>query len=268
MTKKSYILEMTWEEFRDYVDPETVIVVPMGSSELEGPHLPIGVDTFVADGVARGLLEEEGVLIGPTLPVGYSKWFSPFPGTISLEQETLTRVLADYCACLIRHGASRMLFLNAHRGNNASIDAAARSLVLEHRVRIGMLSVWKIANDLAAGSNGLINEGRFTHAGEIMTSVILALKPGLVVRENIRPDSAGSPAGSAFQVKNSLGDVAFKGSVQTLYQDIREVTESGVFGDPTGASAEKGEEILRLITDYVRAFLHEFRGLPLPEGRA
>ncbi|MBW1999475.1 MAG: creatininase family protein [Deltaproteobacteria bacterium] len=265
--KKSYILDMTWTEFRDCVDERTAVLIPMGSTELEGPHLPLGVDSLVADAVAGSLIEEEGVLVGPGLPVGYSAWFSPFPGTISLEQETLTHVITEYSASLMRHGVRLMVFLNAHRGNNASIDAAARSLVLEYPVRIGMLSIWKIANDLAADKRGLIREGGFTHGGEIMTSLILALRPGLVVKENMKPDAPGSPPDCAFQVKNSLGDVAFKGSVQTLYQHVREITDSGVFGDPTRASAEKGKTILDLVTDYVRDFVRQFRTLPLPERR-
>jgi creatinine amidohydrolase len=259
---KSFVLEMTWEEFRDSINSDTVFLLPIGSTELEGLHLPLGVDTIVAEGVCKNLAGERGVLIGPTLPVGYSKWFNPFPGTISLEQDTLNRVLREYCGCLIKQGIKRLVFLNAHRGNNNSIEIVAHSLILKHHVKIGMLNIWKLANDLTAGS-GLIKEGRFTHAGEIMTSVILALKPETVIASKIMPDTVKSPKGSAFEVKNSLGETTFKGSVQTVYQDIRDVTDTGIMGDPTAASAEKGEAILKLITDYTRAFLREFRNLPI-----
>ena len=68
---KTFIAGMTWEEFRDNVNSGTVIVVPVGSTELEGTHLPLGVDTIMADGVAAKLAGEPGVLIGPTLPNGY-----------------------------------------------------------------------------------------------------------------------------------------------------------------------------------------------------
>ena len=126
-----------------------------------------------------------------------------------------------------------------------------------------MLSVWKLANDLIAQKPGLITEGRFTHAGEIMTSVIMALQPDTVRRDRMRPDSLKSPQNSPFTVKNSLGETEFKGSVQMIYTDIREITETGIMGDPTTASAEKGEAVLTLITDYTRAFLQAFRALPL-----
>ncbi len=260
---KTFIAGMTWEEFRDNVNSRTVIVVPVGSTELEGTHLPLGVDTIMADGVAAKLAGEPGVLIGPTLPIGYSKWFNPFPGTISLEHDTLTRVFLEYCTCLINHGVKRIVFLNSHRGNNSCIEAAARTLIMERNVRIGMLSIWKLANDLTSRESGMIREGKFTHAGEIMTSSIMALEPETVVIDKIARDSVKSPAGSLFEVKNSLGDTAFQGSVQTIYQDIKDITDTGVMGDPTAASADKGESILKLVTDYARAFIQEFRNLPV-----
>jgi len=260
--KTNFIADLTWEEFRDAVKEKTVLVIPMGSTELEGVHLPLGVDTIVADEVAGRLKGEEGVLVCPSLPVGYSRWFNPFPGTISLEHDTLTKVLIEYCSCLIRHGASRLVFLNAHRGNNSCIEAASRILIADHPVRIGMLSVWKLANDLTSGS-GLVKEGKFTHAGEIMTSLILATRPDTVRRDRMEADQVQSPAGSAFKVNNSLGETSFRGSVQIVYQDIRDVTQTGVMGDPTTATADKGEEILRVIADYVKAFLQEFRKLTM-----
>lgn len=262
---KTFMEEMTWEEFRDAVDQTTVAVIPMGSTELEGIHLPLGVDTIVANGVARRLAGEEGVLVGPTLPVGYSKWFMPFPGTLSFESDTLTRVLMEYCNGLSAHGIRRVVFLNSHRGNNACVEAVARTLVETCRSRVGMLSIWKLANDLTARQPGMIAEGRFTHAGEIMTSVVMALKPDTVRGDRMQPDSLQSPADSPFTVKNSLGETEYKGSVQMIYPDIREITGTGIMGDPTTATAEKGEAVLNLITDYVRSFLQAFRKLPLPQ---
>lgn len=260
--QKSILAHMTWEEFRDSVAPETVVLIPMGSMELEGPHLPLGVDTLVAESVAGSLAGEDGIVIGPAIPIGYSKWFKPFPGTISLESDTLTRVITEYCQSLVDHGICKFVFLNSHRGNNAAIEVAARSLIADHGVRIGMLSVWKLANDLIAGKD-LIDEEKFTHAGEIMTSVIMAVNPETVVMEKIRADAVASPESSAFVVKNSLGETQFRNAVQTVFQDIRDITATGTMGNPETASADKGQAVLELIADYARAFLQEFRKLPV-----
>lgn len=259
----SFIDQMTWEAFRDIAAADPVAVIPMGSTELEGPCLPLGVDTIMAEGVARRLNGTPGIVIGPSLPIGYSKWFMPFPGTISLETETLIRVLMDYTESLISHGLRRIVFLNAHKGNTPCIESAARRLVADHGIRVGMLSVWKLAHDLCAVRDGIIEEGRFSHAGEIMAAAMLALAPETVVADRLQSDFVKSPAGSAFSVKNSLGDTRFLDSVQTIYQDIRGVTDSGTMGNPTAASADKGESILSTIVDYARAFLQEFKKLPI-----
>jgi len=262
MMWKSFVLDMTWEEFRDAVDEKTVIVIPLGSMELEGTHLPLGVDTIVADGVAERLGGLENIFIAPSLPIGYSKWFTQFPGTISLEHDTLTSVLHEYSMSLVRHRVKRLVFLNGHRGNNSSVEVVARTLTHDHQVRVGMINIFKLANDLITGGD-LISEGKFTHGGEIMTALIMALKPEAVVTSKIRPDSVQSPEGTAFQVKNSLGETAFQGSIQMVYQDTRDVTGTGIMGDPTGATAEKGEKLLNMITDYVRDYLMEFQKLPI-----
>ena len=263
---KQRMTHMTWEAFRDTVGDETVVVIPMGSTELEGPHLPLGVDTIAAEAIAEKLAGRPGILIGPVLPIGYSKWFKPFPGTISLEHDTLFRLLAEYCGCLIGDGIRRIVFLNAHKGNNACIETVSHELMERHDVLIGMLSVWKLANDLVAAQPGWIDEGRFTHAGEIMTSVMMAAAPGAVVPDKMAPGIVKSPDNSAFTVKNSLGDTEFRGSVQTVYQDIRNITGTGVLGDPTAATAEKGEALIDRIADYAQAFLQEFRKLPIRHG--
>ncbi|MHB8091986.1 MAG: creatininase family protein [Syntrophales bacterium] len=253
---------MTWEEFRDAIGKDPVLVIPIGSTELAGLHLPLGADTIVANEFAKLLAGEEGVIVCPALPIGYSKWFNPFPGTISLEHDTLTKVLLEYCRCLLEHGARRLLFLNAHKGNNSSIETAARILISEKNINISMLSIWKLANDLTTGL-GIISEGKFTHAGEIMTSILLKLKPETVVMEKIKPDRIKSPDGSKLHVLNTLGETSFRGSTQSFYQDIRTLTETGIAGDPTNASAELGGKIVELIDNYLKAFIKEFRKLPL-----
>jgi creatinine amidohydrolase len=258
---KSFILDMTWEEFRDAAQQSAVVVVPLGSIELEGSHLPLGVDTIVAKGISDNLSGQEGVIIGPIIPVGYSKWFNPFPGTISLENETLVGVLANYSDSLVRHGIRRIVFLNSHRGNNAAIEVVAHKLISENHIRVGMVNIWKLANDLTSGT-GHVSEGKFTHAGEIMTSLVMALRPETVITEKIQPGKVKQIEGSKFEVKNSVGETALLGSIQLVYQDIRELTDSGTLGDPTKASAEKGQMIIELITDYLKAYLQEFRNIP------
>jgi creatinine amidohydrolase len=254
---KSFLMDMTWQEFKQAMGPHTVVVIPLGSAELEGSHLPVGVDTIAAEGLARMLAGQENVIIAPAIPIGYSKWFLPYPGTISLEQETLLALLRDYCLSLVRHGVKRIVFLNSHRGNNAAVEVTAHGLVDAQGIKVGMLNLWKLAGDLISGQD-IISEGRFTHAGEIMTSVIMALRPETVVRQEMKAGQVKSPAGSAFRCRNSLGDADLNGVIQTVYRDIRDITDTGIMGDPSTASAEKGRRVLELLAAYARAYLQEF----------
>ena len=260
MTSKSYLMDMTWQEFAAAVTPQTVVVAPLGSAELEGTHLPVGVDTIAAEGVASMLTGLEGVVIGPTVPIGYSKWFMPYPGTISLEQETLIRLLGDYARSLHRHGVGRLVFLNSHKGNNAAVETVAHTLVDELAMKVGMLNVWQLAGQLTAKTD-LVAEGAFRHGGEIMTSLMLALRPEAVVRGEIKPDQVKQDEPSAFSFRNSLGDAEFEGAVQTVFRDIRQVTDTGIMGDPSAGSAERGQAILELVAGYAQRYLAEFRKL-------
>ncbi len=259
----SFIGNMTWEAFREAAGEDPVVVIPLGSTELEGPHLPLGVDTIVADGIAVRLAGRAGILIGPTLPIGYSKWFLPYPGTITFETETLIRVLIEYIASLIKAGIKRFVFLNAHKGNNCAVESAARRILDQHRVRIGMLSIWKLAHDLCAVKDGIAEEGRFTHSGELMTSVVMAMAPETVIEGRMQPDSVKPLKNSPLNVKNSLGETEFRDSVQLIFQKIEDVTDSGTLGDPTAATAEKGEAVIERIVEYALAFLDEFRKLQI-----
>lgn len=261
--EKAFISDMTWEECNAAVDYHTIAILPLGSTEIEGSHLPLGVDTITAHAIAERLAGETGVLIGPTLPIGYSKWFRPFSGTISLEYDTFTRVLIEYSKCLIDNGIKRLLFLNSHKGNSPAIQYAAHILMAEQSILVSEINIWKLANDLIKKTNGLITENKFTHGGEIMTSMMMALNPELVVTGRMKTGSVISPPNSGFKFLNSTGETEFLNSVQTVYQRVNRITDSGILGDPMPASSEKGRTILKMLVAYIKAFLKEFKQLPV-----
>jgi creatinine amidohydrolase len=261
-SKKSHLLSMTWQEFQANAKASTVFVAPLGSCELEGSHLPLGVDTIVAEGISERLSDQNGVIIGPIIPIGYSKWFEPFPGTISLENETLSQVLNDYCKSLVKHGIRRILFLNSHRGNNAAVETVAHKLVLEKNICVGMINIWKLAQDLSC-KDGLITEGKFSHGGEIMTSMVMAIRPDTVDKSKIQNGKIKQLKNSEFKFINSIGETFYLESVQTVYRNIREITDNGTLGDATKASQEKGMIIIKLMVEYLRKYIQEFRKLRL-----
>jgi mycofactocin precursor peptide peptidase len=207
-----------------------LLVVPVGSLEQHGPHLPLDTDTRIAVAVARRACQRRaGVALAPPLPVGASGEHAAFPGTLSIGAEALT-------ACLIelgRHASLHwpaLLLVNGHGGNVTAVEAAVGRLRYEGRACLA----WHAA----------LPEGD-AHAGRSETSVMLALAPGAV-----RLDAA------------ERGDVRPLGEILPLLRErgVRAVSANGVLGDPAGASAAEGEHLLARLVDSLSAAIDQFLG--------
>jgi creatinine amidohydrolase len=175
----------SWKESSEMDGKNKTILIPLGSTEQEGTHLPLGVDTYVAEALAKEVAVATGALVGPTLPVGYSEWFLEFTGTISLTMETFTQIVREYCYSLIHHGFRKFIFVNGHGGNWPGVDVVARELKLGGDVEVAMVEIWKIANSMAQEIPDL-KENIFKDAGEIVTSVMLYLHPDMVSMDRAR----------------------------------------------------------------------------------
>jgi creatinine amidohydrolase len=248
--KKHQLKAYSWEEVSEMEREKQVVLVPLGSVEQEGTHLPLGVDTYVAEALADAVAKSSNSLAGPSLPIGYSEWFFEFEGVITLKMETVLNYLREYCASLIGCGFKKFIFVNGHAGNTPAVDVVARELIREHDdVKIVMASVWQIANSFAKDMAEL-KEKKFTHAGEIMTSVMMYLHPETVDMERAKAEFVRSPR-PPFVNKSSLGGAEFKGIGINFYDRTKNLTESGIMGDPMAATSEKGEIIFKHITSYL-----------------
>ena len=234
----------------------TTILIPLGSTEQEGTHLPLGVDTYVAESLANEVAKETAALVGPALPVGYSEWFLEFSGTISLKLETVIQVLREYTSGLLYHGFKKLIFLNGHAGNSTAVDVVARECTMSQSARIAMVEIWKIANSMAQEIPDL-KEKAFKHAGEIMTSVMLYLHPDMVTMDRARVEYVKSAQGP-FKAKSSLGPAEFEGIELRLYDKAKKLTESGIMGDPLSATAKKGEAIFNALKSYLIEMVTHF----------
>jgi creatinine amidohydrolase len=256
IVERKMLEEMSWEEFDRARNEAVAALIPIGSIEEEGPHLPLGVDTLVAIEVAKKVALQLPVIVLPEISIGYSEWHKGFPGTLSLSLSTLSQMLREICGDLAEEGLNRIAFINPHVGNETPIMEVGIELRKKSLARVAMFHLWSIANEMAKEMEGLA-EKKFAHGGEMMTSVMLALRPDLVhmeraVKEFERPPMERSKQEGSFKV-------LFKNRHINFYCLSKELTKSGVMGDPTHATREKGEVIIKAWVDLICDFIKEFK---------
>jgi creatinine amidohydrolase len=194
-----------------------VLLVPVGSLEQHGPHLPLDTDTRIAVAVAAGAADgQDGMAVAPPITLGASGEHAGFPGTLSIGTAALREMLVE-----LGRDASRdwdaMLLVNAHGGNRDAVDAALARLHAEGR-RAGVFHVSPAGGD--------------AHAGRTETSLLLHLDPSVVRVGLLEPGEV----------------VPVQGLMDRLRRDgVRSVSPNGVLGDPVGAGAEEGERLLAVL---------------------
>lgn len=215
--------------------PGPILLIPLGSTEQHGPHLPLSTDTLIAEEiVGRAIHRTDGLMVGPTISVTASGEHAAFPGTLSIGTEATTTLLVE----LVRSAdwAAGVVFVNGHGGNQLAVRRATATLTAEGRRVLAWSPTWPRRRD--GGPADL-------HAGRIETSMMLAIDPGLVRLELARagPDT-------------TVEELRARG--------VRAVSPDGVLGDPDGASGREGE---RFITHFVDDLVHAIeKWRPLPGG--
>jgi creatinine amidohydrolase len=257
---------MRWEDLTapelDVLDRDrTVVVLPIGSVEQHGRHMPVGTDTMLAHGVALAAADRFGdgwTLVLPPPWYGFSSHHMRFPGTVTLAAETLMRLVDDIVRSVVAHEFQRIVVVNGHGGNAGIIDVLAATL--GHRfhgiARIACLTYFTLAREAIAALRES-KPGGMGHACEFETAMMLHLHPGLV-----KMDQAVShypDPGSRFLTTDLLGAAPVR-----TYLDFRDLSPSGTFGDPSLASAEKGAGFLAASADALAAFLADFATWPIP----
>lgn len=254
---KTLLLEMTSPELRDAVGRGAVAIVPVASTEVLGQHGPLGGDVFVADEVARRLAEQVGGVAAPTIPVGEASDMMPWPGTLTVRPDVLADFYLDVCRSLARHGFKRIFFVTAHLGNLAPVATCAKAMRLEG-VLVAQVDWWRAA--ARVGGDLLTTDKQPTgHGGELISSVLLALRPDLMQLSAARDTEP--EAGLA----RHLPHTSISGGPFYTYPGFLDFTKSGGWGDVTHATAEKGEAILERAIGYIAEFVTSLDNDPLPE---
>jgi creatinine amidohydrolase len=216
------LADLTWPEVAARA---SLLVLPVGSTEQHGPHLPLSTDTDVALALARSLAERRAdVLVAPALPYGSSGEHDGFAGTLSIGAAATELVLVELGRSALPGSFRRLLLVSAHGGNAGPVTAAVRLLRSEGR-------------DVRAWSPRWRGDA---HAGRTETSVQLSLSPA-------RVRSALAAAGTTADARSLLPAMRDGG--------VRAVSPNGVLGDPTGASAAEGTALLAAALDDLSAFV-------------
>jgi len=248
--------EMTWTMVQEAIAAGASAIIPLGSIEEHGPHSPMG-DYVAIDAIAGQTGERTRDLVAPTMPFGFSEYFRHYPGTITLRPETLSSVVEDTVDCLLRHGVRRIVIFNGHAGNAPILELLTRKLRRERGILIPSVSPLQViqAPELI---KELYGAGfKLGHGGEPMGSLMMVLQPGKVQMERAgsygRKDLWGMPT-------DGLGAFLFHGVRVAVPLDMRDVTpETGSLGDPSSATAARGQAMLNYAVDFCVEFMRWFR---------
>ncbi|QIB74012.1 creatininase family protein [Halogeometricum borinquense] len=218
----------------------SVLVVPVGSIEQHGTHLPVATDTLLAERVAtasaKRVVADIPILVAPSVRPGYSPHHLPVGGTLSAGFETLLDLLRDMAETGLDNGFDALVFVNGHGGNTSLIDAAVSEIGREHPDReILGLTYFELVADLAA----TVREsdlGGMAHGGEFETSMMLYLFPELVETDEM-------PAEYWDEHYEHGGDDLVVGGPLSVYRSFDEYSESGAIGDPSVADENTGRQL-------------------------
>jgi creatinine amidohydrolase len=215
-----------------------VAVVFAGSVEQHGGHLPLGTDAFAAQSIAERVAERLDTVAASLGLVGVAHYHGSWPGTLSLAPGTLIAVFNDVCGGLAAAGARRIISVNWHEGNSATLRLAADEAQQRHQVQVVMAETHVITHTLFP------DEMEFTHAGSMETAAVLAFDPSLVQLADATPASdraAGEAAHALFR----------RPDVYPVMRDFHHVAATGWYGRPELATPERAEEIAEAVADHV-----------------
>ena len=253
--RRFYLGELTWPDVKEFLSNHDVVVIPVGSCEQHGPHLPLDTDAYDALWVSLKAAEKaECALVAPPICFGVSSHHMDFPGTATLSPHTLEQVAYEVAVSLIKHGFRKIVFENGHGGNSPALESAAQRIKADTGAFVVVDTVSLIPDFIEK----FVETPYDAHAGEFETSTTLANREELVVKERIKKPTIRLP-------KSKYTKIGLKETGPKVYWGFRtkEISETGVIGDPTKASKEKGEKAWKIAIERLADLLNELDKMSL-----
>ncbi|MDH5747950.1 MAG: creatininase family protein [Rhodospirillales bacterium] len=250
-----YFTDLTQPEIAKQLKKNPLVILPAGSVEQHGPHLPAGTDIFAANVISHAVAERMDGLVLPGGPLGVTPMHMPFEGTITLSPDTYMRVVKETCISTAQHGAKYALILNWHEGNIPSLAIAAEQLHRDHGMTMLTVQACYVAAELYGKDCGGL-----THGGEIEALAVLAYRPDLVHLDRI-------DYSSDHDIGRKMDKLRRTRSYQPVLTDVRSFAPTGWYGSPEHATVEKGERMLNDIADAIATEASDiFRQLDMVQG--
>jgi creatinine amidohydrolase/Fe(II)-dependent formamide hydrolase-like protein len=247
--------ELTWRQARKRLKKMDVALLPVGAVEQHGPHLPLDSDAFDADYLARRVAEacsDPKPLVLPPIAYGVSYHHADFAGTVSISNDTLAKMIYEIGMSVSRNGIRKLVIINGHGGNSPALNYAAQMINRDAHIFVCVdtgetsdVDIYKI-----------VETPNDVHAGEIETSTSLAVRPELVKMEKAQKHIP--------EFSSRYLDFTSKRGV-LWYAYTQKISTSGVMGDPTKASAAKGEKIWEIMIAHLVSLVEDLKRLTLKE---
>lgn len=237
--------ELTWQQAAPVLTPETVVVIPLGAAAKEhGPHLLLKNDFLLAEGLKRRVLLRANVVMAPTVPYHFYPAFVEYPGSTGLRLETARDLIVDIVRSLARHGPRRFYVLNTGVSTVKALQPAA-ALLAADGILLGYTDLLKALRPI---EKQVLQQEGGTHADESETSMMLFLQPDAVELRKAVKDYRPKRPGPFTRDPNGTGTYS----------------PTGTWGDPTLATARKGERIVGALVEALLQDIEALRVAPLP----
>ncbi len=257
--------DLTWDEVNQAVENKLIPVLPVGTIEQHGPHLPIKMDRWTATEISKEECKRHPsrLLFMPEIPYGYTTHVMDFPGSVTIHHETFIRYVVDVLKSVAYHGFKKIIVINGHGSNMPPLDLAIRRVNMETSSEVSLTAWWNLTAvnpDFMSKWRESKYPGGCAHAGEAETSLALHLDENIVNMENAKSEKGLNKYNSSYQ----WIDLWAAGPVNTTSWTST-FTDSGICGEADKATKEKGKMIFEEAVKNLIGWADEFFANPKPK---
>jgi len=250
--------EHTWPELREAAEQNRVVLIPVGTIEQHGPHLPLSTDCITSREIARCVAERipDEALLMPQVYYSFNFHHLDFPGTIAIDGHTIIDYITDIGKSVAHHGFRKIVLVNGHGSNVPFLDIAARNITNQTEAVAALASWWALAEPAVTEIREAEYPGGLAHGCELETSVILHFRPDLVQLDKAEHDISYPKSKYFFWDLQRPSPIHFQ-------EFFSRNSRTGTQGDPTLASAEKGARVVECVVSNMVELVREFRDRPI-----